>query len=164
LLGNVNPVGGKIIEGWQVSGITSIESGSPFSIVSLGARTGTGDIVPTRADVVGDWRIPNPTIERWFNTAAFARPADFTYGNAGPHILRGPGRNNWDFAVLKNFVLKEARSIQFRAEFFNLPNHPQFGLPQQFVGNSVDSPLFGKITSTGFFKARSIQLSLKFLF
>lgn len=162
--GNVNPIVGKIIGGWQLSGITSIESGSPFSVVSLGARTGTGDIVPTRADVIGDWRIPNPTVKRWFNTAAFARPADFTYGNSGPHVLRGPGRNNWDVAVLKSIVLKESRSIQFRAEFFNLPNHPQFGLPQQSVGNNVDSPLFGQITSTGFFKARSIQLSLKFLF
>src|SRR5207244_7661758 len=161
----VSPIVGRIVEGWQISGITSIESGSPFSVVSLGARTGTGDIVPSRAQLIGDWRLPNRSLERWFNTAAFARPPDFTYGNSGPHILRGPERNNWDFSVVKDVPLArvsgEKSSIQFRAEFFNLPNHPQFGLPQQFVGNNVDSPLFGRITSTGFFKARSIQFSLK---
>jgi hypothetical protein len=164
-LGNANPVARQILGGWQISGVTALESGSPFSISSLGARTGDGGFVHIlRAQLVGDWRIPNPTIERWFNTAAFARPADFTYGNSGPHILRGPGRNNWDVAVYKNFPLHEVRIIQFRAEFFNLPNHPQFGLPAQFAGNEVDSPTFGKITNTGFFKARSIQFGLKFTF
>jgi hypothetical protein len=88
-------------------------------------NTGTG----SRPDRIGDGRLSDPTVDRWFDTAAFATPAQFTYGNAGRNILYGPGRVNTDFSVFKTFVGGGSFRLQFRAEFFNLWNHTQFDLP-----------------------------------
>jgi hypothetical protein len=94
----------------------------------------------------------------WFNTAAFALPANYTFGNEGRNNLTGPGQTNLDFSAFKDFLLSERMKIQFRAEFFNIANHARFGLPD----NNVQDSNFGVITSAG--APRDIQFALKFLF
>jgi hypothetical protein len=95
-------------------------------------------------------------------------PAATTYGNSGVGILRGPGQANFDFSVLKSTRITERQSVQFRAEFFNVFNHPQFSPPSyNSVGRyylpDVNSPTGGWITSTSV-NPRIIQLALKYSF
>jgi hypothetical protein len=91
--------------------------------------------------------------------AQWATPAQFTYGNAGRGILRGPGRTDVDFSVFKQFAATERLHLQLRGEFFNVLNHPQFDLPGQTIG----SPSAGVITAT-VGTPRDIQFSLRLLF
>ncbi len=98
------------------------------------------------------------TVDHWFNTAAFALPAFGTEGNVGRNTLVGPRFDNIDFSLLKNTSIREGKSVQFRAEIFNLPNHPNFDLPN----NTIDSAQAGGIFSAE--ASRQIQLALKFVF
>ena len=84
-----------------------------------------------RADVNGDPNLPNSekTLNRWFNTAVFTQPAQFRFGNQGVNIVRGDGVINLDSSILRNFPLTETIKFQFRGEFFNITNHPNFGNP-----------------------------------
>jgi len=108
--------------------------------------------------VVGDPELSNPSPARWFNPGAFAFPAPGTFGNAGRNILDGPGYQNVNASLVKNTNLNERVNLQFRAEFFNLFNHPNFNLPDNFLG----SPTFGVISSAK--EPRHIQFGLKLLF
>ena len=133
-------------------------SGAPFSISGGGdiANVGGGS---QRAQIVGD---PNSGFTQsrfeWFNTAAFAVPANYTFGNAGRNNMVGPGQTNIDFTTFKDFALTERMKLQFRGEFFNVANHPRFGLPD----SNVQDGAFGVINSAG--SPRDIQLALKLLF
>jgi hypothetical protein len=151
-----HPVADAVLGGWSLGGITIIESGMPFTPSALGdpANWGAG----TRPDVVGEIKISNPTLTRWFNTSAFANPAQYTIGNAGRNIIIGPGSNNWDIIISKVFRIGERHRIQFRSEFFNAFNHPTFNNP----GATLGVPSFGVVTSAG--PARIIQLGLKYNF
>ena len=144
-----------ILGGWQTNGILTVQTGQPFSpVLQTSTTNGTG----SRPDVVGTVNYPK-TLQRWFDPSAFATPAPFTYGNAGRNILFGPGRTNWDASLFKNFVIREEIRFEFRAEAFNVLNHPQFGLPNQNIGNAQ----VGSITSiVG--NPRQLQLGLRFQF
>ncbi|MBK9169642.1 MAG: hypothetical protein IPM24_19575 [Bryobacterales bacterium] len=148
-----------LLGGWQLNGIYVFESGRVFSISAAGDRANTGSGAQ-RADRLADGRLPRSerTIDRWFVTGAFAQPQQFTYGNAGRHILRGPITNTLDFGAVKNFRFAERHNVQFRAEFFGFTNTPNFGLP----GATVGTPLFGIIRSAE--GNRNVQLALKYSF
>jgi hypothetical protein len=109
---------------------------------------------------VGDWRLSEDerSLSRWFNTAAFARQAQFTFGNAGRNLLEGPGEVGFDVAVYKEFSMRERFRVQFRVEAFNVSNTPRFDVPNTQVGN----PNFGIISGAD--RPRNLQLGLKFLF
>jgi hypothetical protein len=94
-----------------------------------------------------------------FNPAAFASPTAGKFGNAPRNLLRNPGDQQWDIALFKNFALGGPRKVQFRAEIFNFPNHPNLNGPN---GNPTNSN-FGRITSKDG-NRRDIQLALRFLF
>ena len=94
----------------------------------------------------------------YFNPTAFANPAPGTFGTAPRNVLRNPGDQQWDLALFKNFRVGGARRAQFRAEFFNLPNHPNLLGPT----SDIASANFGR--ATGKIGSRDIQLSLRFLF
>lgn len=94
----------------------------------------------------------------WFNTACFGAQPLYTYGNLGRNVLHGPGRENLDLAIHREFILKEEMRLQFRAESFNITNTPAFSAP----GASFGSATFGVISSAGL--GRNIQLALKLLF
>jgi len=126
-----------VLGGWQINGINTFQTGLSFTPTLNAATitTGTG----SRPDRVGDGALASPTVDRWFDTAAFATPAAFTYGDAGRNILYGPGRVNVDFSLFKEFRITEALKLQFRGECFNLFNTPRFDLPalMWFRGRAV---------------------------
>ncbi|MBL8219737.1 MAG: carboxypeptidase regulatory-like domain-containing protein, partial [Bryobacterales bacterium] len=111
-----------------------------------------------RPNVVGNARLDNPTVERWFNTQAFALPAFGTFGNAGRNILEGPGNATVNFSVVKDTAVSERMTVQLRVETFNLLNRANFDLPDLFYGN----PTFGRVQSAQ--NPRRLQLGLKLLF
>jgi len=154
-----------LLSGWETYGIVTLQSGRPFTVALLSEidNSGTGRSIlgfgaNDRPNVVGNPDLSNPTTLQWFNTAAFAFPAPGTFGNAGRNILDGPGFQNVNVSLMKNTKLTERVNLQFRAEAFNLFNHPNFNLPDNFLG----SPTFGRISSAR--DPRHIQFGLKLLF
>jgi hypothetical protein len=166
-LSGVRGLTGKLVSGWGVDGITTFQSGFPLKFttaVNLTNSFGGG----SRPNVVlGCNSARSGSVEQrltqWFNTACFAQPPAFTFGNESrvdPH-LRMQGITNFDFALFKNttFGPEGKLAVQFRTEFFNLFNTPQFGPPGQALGNAQ----FG-IVSSQVNNPRLIQFALKFLF
>src|SRR5215469_2951062 len=159
--------------GWKLNSIDSFYSGSPFSVTSgtntLGAGAGT-----QRANVVGDWHVANPGPSEWFNPAAFATPGLYQYGNSGRNIIVGPGTRQVDLSLFKNIPLpREGMRMEFRAETFNLFNHPQFNNPNEngatATAAAIGIPTSGTLNYAGnpaFFQrtSRQIQLALKLYF
>jgi hypothetical protein len=146
--------------GWQVNGIASVSSGSPFPI-SLNTPVSGSNGFTERPNRVSGGALPRDrrSVERYFDLNAFTAPAQFTFGNAGRNILRAPGQVNFDFSALKDFALTERLVLQYRAEFFNLFNTPQLGLPNGAIG----APSAGSISSTAS-NNRQIQMALKLNF
>lgn len=155
---------------WQVSGIASFQSGVPLGIglsTTDGADiTGGGD--GARVVVLDNPILPKDqrTIQQFFRTDVFARPAQGTWGNAPKDVVRGPGINNWDISIFKNFPVKEIGRLQFRWELYNAFNHAQFqgvDTTARFdpAGNQVNGR-FGALTSTA--PGRVMQGSLRFIF
>ncbi|MBI3684206.1 MAG: TonB-dependent receptor [Acidobacteria bacterium] len=136
-----------MLGGWQLSGIVTVQTGSPFGItVTNGPRDILGDDADgknLRADVAGDINLPagvkgSPAVGQrgiqWFNPAAFAPPSRYTHGNSARTIMLGPGLVNFDTAVTKNWRFRERYRLQFRWEAFNTFNTPSFGPPGSGLG------------------------------
>jgi hypothetical protein len=141
-----------VFGGWRTGAIATFQTGPPFTVFSSVNQTNAFPAGALRADLVGSPRIDTPTIARWFNTAAFAPPGQFRFGNAGRGILNGPGLWNFDSSFIKTFSIREPWKLEVRAEFFNLLNHANFSLP----GRSTGVPAFGIISSA--LAGRSSQL------
>ncbi len=186
--------GNRLVEGWQLSSITQWQTGNPIAIAMADPSTG---LVTLRPDLIGPIQYLNDP-KLWFaNTVCdprltptcpaasiFAVPAvvgpnggTFHFGNLGRNVFIGPRFSNIDFSLLKNTRITERVRVQFRSEFFNIFNHPNFGQPNRTVGTIVLSPApafvrnssFGQITSTRFptgdaGSSRQVQFALKFLF
>jgi len=132
-----------------------VRTGFPFGVTATDvANAGTG---LERASLVGDPHLSDPSPKKWFNTAAFAVPAQYTFGTAGRNILTGPSLVNLDFGLMRLFPVGEHRRLQFRGEFFNSLNHPNYGMPV----TGCCSTNFGTISSAS---SRIAQLGLKFIF
>jgi hypothetical protein len=95
----------------------------------------------------------------WFNTAAFAVPSKYTFGNAGRNILRGPSLTSVDLALSRRFILAERKDLLFEAQAFNLLNHENLNLPNLFAD---DPSAFGKIFSAK--SPRQVQVAMRFSF
>jgi hypothetical protein len=172
-----------LVAGWQLNGIVALYSGRAFTPYLSFDPTNTGSGGP-RPDIVGDpYNFSNATavgfnggagtcptnsqsIFCWFNPGAYALPllapgqtSSTQFGDARRGTLRGPAQHNVDFSIFKNFNVTESKLLQFRVEFFNLFNTPEFGDPSF----SVDTPGAGSISST-VHNSREIQLALKFAF
>jgi hypothetical protein len=145
-----------IFGGWSVSPILTIVSGAPLNLTVNGNPSNTGQ--SDRPNVVGDWHLDNPTVDQWFNTAAFVANERYTLGNASRNMLRGPGTFNLDVALRKAFPLSSGLRGEVRLEQFNATNRAPLGNPNTQVGN----PNFGRILTAG--PGRSTQLSIKLLF
>ncbi len=130
-------------DGWQLGGILSLQTGQPFSVLTGQDNSSTG-LGNDRPDLIGDPNAGPHTVSQWFNTAAFVPNAPLTFGNAGRNIVTGPGFHNFDFSVAKNTHFGERVNAQFRAEFFNITNHPNFALP----ANILAAPNFGTLFQT----------------
>lgn len=150
-----------ILDGWQHNGIVTLQSGTPFSIMS-GLDNSLSGVYQDRADLVGNPHAPRPAgatrLTEYFNTAAFGPNAIGTFGNSPRNLLYGPGTENVDMSLFKTFPVKETWNIEFRAEVFNVFNHPNFGNPV----NNLSSSQFGSILSAG--SPRIIQLALRLTF
>ncbi|MBZ5702589.1 MAG: carboxypeptidase-like regulatory domain-containing protein [Acidobacteriia bacterium] len=147
--------GGKILDGWTWSGITSMYKGNAYSILSGKDMAGIGSWAQ-RADQIGDPNAGTKTVSHYFNTAAFTLPAPLTFGNSAVGVVRGPGTNNWNMAIGKTFKLNERFDLQFRGEFFNTWNHHSFTGLNNNISNGAS---FGSIT--GAMDPRIIQLGLR---
>jgi hypothetical protein len=148
-LSQQNPFVRGVLGGWEFSGIWRFQSGDPFSI-NDGTDPSQAHIYADRANMISGQAInahqgsKSQWLNQYFNTAAFARATPGTYGNAPRNNLQGPGVNNADLSMDKNFPFKERYRIQFRWEMFNAFNRATFDNPN----NSVTSGSFGRITST----------------
>ena len=160
-----------VLDNWQISGITSMYSGLPFTpgLSFSPSLDVTGSTDGARPDVVGDpFAGDTKTFYHWFNQDAIAAPAVGTFGNMGRNVLRNPGVHNWDISISKRFPLfSEGRYIQFRTELFNAWNHTQYsGLNTSAQFNPTTGAQtnknFGVVNATR--DPRLIQLSLKVYF
>jgi hypothetical protein len=165
LLGTAGGVWNTIVGGWQAGTMLTFQDGFPFtptcgsSAVQNGGDTCLPDATGINPNLPRDQQDPR----HFFNTAAFVDRlpggVQYRYGNAGRGTIIGPGIIDWDFSLTKNFRLAERKSIEFRTEFFNIPNHPIFGFPGASPGTST----YGVISSTAV-DSRQLQFGLKFLF
>jgi hypothetical protein len=129
-----------LLGGWTISNILDVRSGLPFGI-SSGRDNSFSGIGQDRADLFRDPRLPsdrpkNDRLTKYFDPTAVTFNAVGTYGNSSRNILRGMSAFNIDAAVQKAFAITERVNVMLRGEFFNLLNHPNFGLP----GSNVAAP------------------------
>lgn len=167
-LRDTGTIGQLILGGWQVNGIETFMSGAHFTPGSAQNTLGAG-VGGQRPDRIANGNLLDSQrrLDRWFDVSAFQTPPRFTFGNAGRNILLGPGTALADLSIFKDFPLglHEGSHLEFRAEFFNLPNSPQFNSPNASVGD----PGAGRVRSAGdpfFFQRtpRQIQFALKYYF
>jgi hypothetical protein len=160
----------RLVSGWQMSGIFSWNTGLPLNIVDGYDQSTGGSLyaIPARPDLVAG-RSNNPlagSVNQWFDASAFAIEAPGTLGNLGRGTVRGPRFSDLDISVMKDTRVTERINVQFRAEFFNIVNHTNLGLPgfSLFLNSSgARNPAAGQITSiVG--TPRQIQFALKLAF
>ena len=192
---------GKALGGWTLAGVTTIQKGLPITIYDSRGGTiyGNNASPATGADSaaqlcpgmsavnVATSSTIQQRINGYFNPGAFCPPpviGDGTgWGNAGIGVIRGPDQNNWDMALQKDMKVRESQVVEFRAEFYNAVNHPQFNVPGGSVAATSSWPtnpaldaagaaqgqtrsstsVFGRITSTAV-NPRLIQFALKYIF
>ena len=160
------------VGGWQLSGIVTAQTGAPLNIDVNGENVASlfaGDVA-NRPNLVAPISYPK-TVNQWFNPASFAAPAPGQWGDLGYGTVRGPGRDNWNLALFKQFVISETRGsrVEFRAESFNTWNHTQFGGAGQGgpgsgqgISTAFGASNFGAVTSA--FDPRVFQLGLKLIY
>jgi hypothetical protein len=165
LLGTASRGVDTVLGGWQLGTILTLQDGFPLTATcASGAVQNGGDTC--LADATGI----NPNLPRgqqdpnhFFNTGAFVNRlpggAAFRYGNAGRNTIIGPGIIDWDFSLTKTFRVTERHGIEFRTEFFNIPNHPMFGIP----GSSPGTSTYAVISSTAV-DSRQLQFGMKYKF
>lgn len=158
--------GNQLVEGWQLAAVVQAQSGNPVNILANVSSAFTGILNVVRPDVTGPINIIGG-VAQWFDTSVFVQPTApaIHFGNLGRNVVIGPRFNNTDFSVIKNTKIRETMRVQFRAEFFDIFNHANFGQPGRVVGTST----FGRIINTRFAtgdsgSSRQIQFALKFLF
>jgi hypothetical protein len=162
---DANPFASAVLNGWQLNGIVTVASGTPFTVydsanVSLqGSAPEITGFYSSRPDMITDPNQGPRTPEQWVSGSAFRRLNPVTeagqFGNAGRSTVRGPGLSSVDLSALKNFRLSESTTLQFRAECFNSFNHANFYLPE----NDIASQNFGRILQAG--PPRLFQFALK---
>ena len=150
----------SIFGGWTVGSIISLQSGGPFTVVTQTNSTNAFSAGAQRANVLRDGNLPagQRTVQRWFDTEAFAAPPAYTFGNAGRGVLRADGRSVFDFSIIKNFTFKESRYVQFRGELLNAFNHPDFMPPNHSLGSAA----FGQVSANT--PPRNVQFGLRIVF
>ncbi len=168
---NKGNAAGRVLGGWQLNAIVTLNTGTPFT-VSAPDQSNTGGNHASRANCVSDpnagastdrSRIAGATAPAFFlNPAAFAIPALGTFGNCAPRAFHGPGLENADLSLFKEFAFREQWKVQFRAEFFNALNHANFGNPSASIA-PASIGAFGRVTST-VTDPREIQFALKLYF
>lgn len=166
---NSAPVLKKLLNNWEVGGITTFQTGIPVRLVDIGSDNsligGYNYESADRPDVVGPLQIQDPRKNgaagpnQFFDPSSFAVEPLGRIGNASHNLFSGPGLNNWDFTLIKRATIKENIQLEFRSEFFNLFNHAQFDSP---VGDISAGDMFGRVLSAA--DPRFIQFGFKLQF
>ena len=164
-LGDVGSVSNALVGGWSVNGVTNLRSGFPLTFGSaltnylpdFGSGGIRPNVVPGCSKAIGG--AANSRLNEYFNTNCFVAPGVFSFGDESRNDsqLRAPGIDNWDFGLFKTIPIKDRINAQFRAEFFNIANHPQFSPPGTTLGGY---PMFGQIIGQAN-QPRLIQFSLR---
>ena len=185
-MGEMSDIADAFFGGWQVAGITTAQSGEAVTAVMSSDLSNTGslsyrpdqiakpyDFSFNTASQGADFGCTSPghqTLDCWYNQAAFAAPAlapgqqsAHSFGDSRIGNLRGPDLVDFDFVLQKNFRIRESQEVEFRAEIFNLLNHPNFGLPGGGSSVPVDVPGGASITNTST-DNRQIEFALKYTF
>ena len=159
-----------VLGGWELSGIISHQTGTPFSVIpqSFGDAAGVANGVGGGAyvDIIGDpdaippgqKQAPGTLGPLLFNPAAFAPPRGLTFGNEGRNRLNRPGYSNFDMALFKKFAVTEHSHVEIRAEAFNVFNHTEFSN----VNTTINNTNF--LRPSGVYEARLMEFALKFIF
>jgi hypothetical protein len=150
--------------GWQLSSIVSIMSGAPLNITQGGSTASS--VVPNssvRPDLTGSISYPHK-VNEWFDPSAFSAPAAGTWGNLPHDALIGPGRDNWNMTLFKNFNFTERARLEFRVDAFNVFNHTQWvgNVQQGGIDTNTADGSFGAVNSA--YDPRTLQLGLKLVF
>ena len=167
---NLNGVANAVVGGWEMTIIEKATSGFPVFVVDSNNGSGAGLLNTNvqsliRPNQVCNPVLSNPTLSEWFNPACFAQPAAGQLGNANRTPLSGPDFVNTDFSIIKHFVPREGVRVDFRAEFFNLFNHPQFGAPGgNGYGADLASPSTFAAVNYTVNNPRLVQFALKLAF
>jgi len=159
-LGN-NAVADAVLGGWRLSGVHTFATGAPFTpTVANAPLLNDPDFASVRADVVGNPSVPNPSASMWFNVAAFTEPeTPFQQGTVGRNSLRGPSLWQSDLSLSKNLLIGERRSLDLRADAFNVFNHVNLANPAA----TIDESGAGQITAIQV-PMRQMQFGLHFQF
>jgi hypothetical protein len=158
-LGGAHGVVQQLVGNWNFNGITEIHTGFALGFT---ANTNTaGTAVGDRPNFVAgcSTSVPSPGPTGWFNKACFVQPPTGTLGTMPRTFLYGPGQVNMDMSLSKSFAITERLNAQFRSEFFNIFNHPQFGPPNAAFGNAAFSTITATVNN-----ARQVQFALKLMF
>jgi hypothetical protein len=157
--GNWGRAADAVFGGWAVEGIVQLQSGTASNVRTGVDRANVGK-TNERPDAVADPNLPadQRTVDKWFNTDAFALPQAFSWGNAGAYTVEDDGRVILDVSLAKRFRIVEGHTLEFRGEFFNFPNHPDFGA----AGSTMLTATYGVVTSNT--PARQIQFALRYAF
>ncbi len=156
-LSNANDALNTVVGGWQADSIFAAQTGPPGTLTMATSTANTGGTqYPNR---ICNGALSTPTAHEWFNTACYAAPPIYTFGNAGRNVMIAPGYWSWDFSVHKDFRISEKFGLTFRGEFFNILNNVNFAYPSTSIGSAAA----GTITSiVG--NARQIQFALRLHF
>ena len=155
-----NGIADAVLGGWRLSGVHTFGSGLPFTPTVANAPLLNTNFNNVRADIVGNPQVSNQNASLWFNPAAFTEPQQpFRNGTAGRNILRGPKLVNSDVSLSKNLLVGERRSLELRADAFNVFNHVNLGLPS----STIDQSGAGQITYVQV-AMRQMQFGLHFQF
>ncbi|HLY16616.1 MAG TPA: carboxypeptidase regulatory-like domain-containing protein [Bryobacteraceae bacterium] len=154
---------GPVLRDWQLTGTVTLQDGTPVNVFYV-AYDPTNTGLPSRPDLVPGASLTVPRGQRntseFFNTAAFTTPAPYTFGNAGRDILNGPGNNIFDMSLHRRFKIQERGALEFRAEAFNIFNHPNWGIPGPYA--DFGAPYFGGILGVG--PPRRLQFAIRYDF
>jgi hypothetical protein len=158
LAGKSKGLAHALLAQWQAGGNFTAQSGAPFTVNIASDQANIGAGPAQRPNVSGNPNDGPKTPQQWFNTSVFSLPALYTFGNAPRNAVIGPGLEEFDLSLQKEIPLRESARLLFRAEAYNLFNHPNFNIPNRtaFTAN------FGSISSTQ--DSRQLQFALKLAF
>jgi hypothetical protein len=150
-------VGSKVLGGWSIGAVMLLQSGPPITIATQQNTTFANSAGALRADVIREPNLPvgERSVFRWFDTGAFRQPANYTFGNQGVGLVRGPGVINLNNSLIRAFRIGERYQLQFRGEGFNVANHANFATP----GRVFEGPGYGIISAAR--PARQIQVGMR---
>jgi hypothetical protein len=152
-----NSLVNKVFSNWQQAGIMGASTGTWLTPLD-GQDVSLTNVGNDRPNLVGNSHLSNRTIHEWFNTAAYAKQATGTYGNAGSYSILGPGSFTFDAELSRAFKVRESQSVQLRFEAFNVLNHPVFNNPT----TTLTSSNFGRILTAN--NPRILQAAVKYVF